>query len=67
MKFQQGQTVLLLTMDGKPANGRAIVAEVDEQDEFYTVRHYLTDASQAELITRIPEGRLVTLQPVEVL
>ena len=66
MKFQQGQTVILLTIDGKPANGKAIVAEVDEQNEFYTVRHYLTDASSAEMISRIPEGRLVTLQAVEV-
>lgn len=66
MKFQKGQTVILLTIDGKPANGKAIVEEVDEQNELYTVRHYLTDAAPAELISRVPEGRLLTLRNIEV-
>jgi hypothetical protein len=66
MKFQRGQTVILLTIEGKPANGKAIVEEVDEQNELYTVRHFLTDAAPAELITRVAEGRLVSLSNLEV-
>jgi hypothetical protein len=66
MKFQRGQTVILLTMDGKPANGKAIIEAVDEENELYTVRHYLTDSAPAELIGRVPEGRLLTLRSIEV-
>ena len=66
MKFRRGQTVILLAMDGKPANGKAIVDEVDEQNELYTVRHYLTDSAPAELIHHVPEGRLLTLRNMEV-
>jgi hypothetical protein len=53
-------------MDGRPANGKAIVEEVDEVNELYTVRHYLTDTTPAELIPRVTEGRLMTLRNVEV-
>jgi len=66
MKFELGQTVILLTMDGKPANGKAIVAEMDEESGLYTVRHYLSDTAPAELIGRVTEGRLVTLQNLQV-
>jgi len=66
VKFQRGQTVILLTMDGRPANGKAIVEEVDEVNELYTVRHYLTDSAPAEVIPRVTEGRLMTLRNVEV-
>lgn len=59
MKFQRGQTVVLLTMEGKPAKGRAIIADIDEENELYTVRHYLTDTAPAELIGRVTEGRLM--------
>lgn len=55
MNFQRGQTVILLTMDGKPANGKAIIESVDEENEFYMVRHYLTDLAPAELIGRVPK------------
>jgi hypothetical protein len=66
MKFQRGQTVILLTIDGKPANGKAIIEEVDEENELYTVRHYLTESAPAELIARVAEGRLLTLRSIEV-
>ncbi len=66
MKFQRGQTVILLAMDGKPANGKAIVEEIDEENQWYTVRFYLTDSAPAELIPRVPEGRLLTLRNMEV-
>jgi len=66
MKFQRGQTVILLTMEGKPANGKAIVEDFDEQTRLYTVRHYLTDKSPTELIGGVNEGRLVTLRNIEV-
>ena len=66
MKFQRGQTVILLTMDGKPAKGQAIVEEVDEQNSNYTVRFYLNDTAPAEIISCIPEGRLLNLRNIDV-
>lgn len=66
MKYQRGQTVILLSMEGKPANGKAIVEDFDEQSQLYTVRHYLTDQVPAEVITGVTEGRLVTLRNIEV-
>ena len=66
MKFQRGQTVILLSMEGKPANGKAIVEDFDERTHLYTVRHYLTDQAPAELIGGVTEGRLVTLRNIEV-
>ena len=65
MKFQRGQTVILLTIDGRAANGKAIIEEVDEENQLYTVRHYLTDSTPPELIGRVPEGRLLKLQHIE--
>lgn len=59
MKYQEGQQVILLTLDGKPAAGKAVVECVDRENEYYTVRHYLRDDAQPELIDNVVEGRLV--------
>ncbi|MEZ2336325.1 hypothetical protein AB6735_11860 [Mucilaginibacter sp. RCC_168] len=67
MKFKRGQTVILLTMDGKSANGKAVVEHSDEQNEWYTVLYYQTDSGPPELIERVTEGRLLTVRDIEVL
>jgi hypothetical protein len=59
MKYQEGQQVILLTLDGKPAAGKAVVERADAENECYTVRHYLRDDVQPELISNVTEGRLV--------
>ncbi|WP_183575477.1 hypothetical protein HDF18_16275 [Mucilaginibacter sp. X5P1] len=66
MKYQRGQSVILLAMDGKPGKGKAIVEAVDEPNTCYTVRFYLNDTAQAEIISQIPEGRLLTLRDVDI-
>jgi hypothetical protein len=59
MKYQEGQQVILLTLDGKPAAGKAVVERVDIDNQYYTVRHYLRDGAHPELIDNVVEGRLV--------
>lgn len=59
MKYQEGQQVILLTLDGKPAAGKAVVERVDAENECYTVRHYLREEAQPEIIGNVTEGRLV--------
>jgi hypothetical protein len=59
MKYQEGQQVILLTLEGKPAAGKAVVEQVDAENEYYTVRHYLREDAQPELIGNVVEGRLV--------
>jgi hypothetical protein len=59
MKYQEGQQVILLTLDGKPAAGKAVVERVDVENGYYTVRHYLREGIQPELIGNVVEGRLV--------
>jgi hypothetical protein len=59
MKYQEGQQVILLTLDGKPAAGKAVVERFDVENEYYTVRHYLREGTQPELISNVAEGRLV--------
>jgi hypothetical protein len=59
MKYQEGQQVILLTLDGKPAAGKAVVERVDAENECYTVRHYLRDGAEPERIDNVNEGRLV--------
>jgi hypothetical protein len=59
MKYQEGQQVILLTLDGKPAAGKAVIEQVDIENERYTVRHYLREEAQSELISNVAEGRLV--------
>jgi hypothetical protein len=60
MKYQEGQPVILLTMEGKPAAGTAVVKTVDSENESYTVLHYLRDGALPDRIDNVPEGRLVT-------
>ncbi|MES2375096.1 MAG: hypothetical protein V4553_00875 [Bacteroidota bacterium] len=59
MKYQEGQQVILLTLDGKPAAGKAVVERVDAENGYYTVRHYLREDSHPDLISNVVEGRLV--------
>jgi hypothetical protein len=66
MKYEEGQHVILLTMEGKPAAGSAVVTAVDHENEYYTVRHFLHDDAKGELIDRVPEGRLVILPSIAV-
>ncbi|WP_370996152.1 hypothetical protein [Mucilaginibacter sp. RCC_168] len=54
-------------MDGKSANGKAVVEHSDEQNEWYTVLYYQTDSGPPELIERVTEGRLLTVRDIEVL
>ncbi len=66
MKYEVGQQLILLTIEGKPAAGSAIVTEVDEENEYYTVCHFLHDQAEGELIGRVPEGRLVNIPNIAV-
>lgn len=66
MKYEEGQQVILLTIEGKPAAGNAVVVGVDHENEYYTVRHYLREDAEGELINRVPEGRLVNLPNIAV-
>jgi hypothetical protein len=59
MKYQEGQQVSLLTLEGKPAAGKAVVVSVDEVNQYYTVRHYLRNDAEPTLIENVVEGRLV--------
>jgi hypothetical protein len=59
MKYQEEQQVILLTLDGKPAAGKAVIERVDVENACYTVRHYLHDEAEPELIGNVAEGRLV--------
>jgi hypothetical protein len=59
MKYQEGQQVNLLTLEGKPAAGSAIVVSVDEVNGYYTVKHYLREDAEPTLIDQVVEGRLV--------
>lgn len=59
MKYQEGQQVILLTLEGKPAAGKAVIERVDVDNECYTVRHYLREEAESELIGNVTEGRLV--------
>jgi hypothetical protein len=60
LKYHKGQTVILLSIEGKPAAGKATVTEVNEADQTYTVAHYLNDSAAPTLIPNIPAGRLIT-------
>lgn len=66
MKYDEGQHVILLSIEGKPAAGSAVVVAVDEENGYYTVRHFLHDQSAGELIGRVPEGRIVSLHNIAV-
>lgn len=58
--------MILLTIEGKPAAGSAVVSAIDEENEYYTVRHFLHDSAAGELIGRVPEGRLVSIPNIAV-
>jgi hypothetical protein len=60
MKYKEGQQVSLLTLEGKPAAGSAVVVSVDEVNEYYTVQHYLHEDAEPTLIDKVVEGRLIT-------
>jgi hypothetical protein len=60
MKYEERQQVILLTIEGKPAAGSAVVTAVDYENEYYTVRHFLHEEAEGELISRVPEGRLLS-------
>ena len=64
MKYEVGQQLILLTIEGKPAAGKAVIVEVDDENEYYTVRHFINDQAEGELIGRVPEGRLVRLPAI---
>ena len=64
MKYEVGQQLILLTIEGKAAAGKAVIVEVDDENEYYTVRHYINDLGEGELIGRVPEGRLVRLSAI---
>lgn len=66
MKYEVGQNVILLTIEGKPAAGSAIVSAVDEENEYYTVTHFLHDKAEGEIIERVREGRLVNFPNIAV-
>ncbi|MGF7080425.1 hypothetical protein [Mucilaginibacter sp. UYCu711] len=59
MKYQQGQPVILLTMEGKPATGTAVIKTVNTENESYTVLHYPREGAEPDQIDNVPEGRLV--------
>jgi hypothetical protein len=63
MKYQSGQTVLLLDTEYKPA-GQAIVCRYEEQSSKYVVAFNYPGTSKADSIT-VPEERLLSL-PVSI-
>lgn len=65
LKFKEGQRVHLLTVDGKPANGHAIIQNVDLDKECYTVCHFLPQKLQGEIIENVPQGRLLEISDLK--
>jgi hypothetical protein len=61
MKYQSGQTVILLDTEYKPA-GSAVICKYEEDSNKYEVEFVYPGNNKADNIT-VPEERLVILQP----
>ncbi len=59
MKFQSGQTVILLDTEYKPA-GNATICRYEEDSNKYEVEFLYPGSEKADSIT-VPEERLVTI------